>query len=55
MIQYQNNLLYLTERLSIQFYKILLKAKISSSNLMFYDELGRHLISEVAKSKNGCQ
>ena len=39
------------ERLCIQYYKIILKAKKSTPNLMLYGELGRHPISVLIKSK----
>ena len=39
------------ERLCIQYYKIILKAKKSTPNFMLYGELGRHPISVLIKSK----
>ena len=38
------------ERLCIQYYKMILKAKKSTTNLMLYVELGRHPISVLIKS-----
>ena len=39
------------ERLCLQFYKIILKAKKSTPNLMLYGELGRHPLSVSIKSR----
>ena len=39
------------KRLCIQFYKIILKAKNSTPNLMLYHELGKQTISVLIKSK----
>lgn len=39
------------ERLCLQFYKIILKAKKSTPNLMLYGELGRYPIHILAKSR----
>ena len=39
------------ERFCLQFYKIILKAKKSTPNLLLYGELGRHPLSVSIKSR----